>query len=203
MLSRDEFASSFALKPGLNWIHVVSAHGESIGDEVATSDGVTNPEDREFLFAMRAKSDAIFVSAKTAIAENYRASKFAPIFIIDRNNDADAAALATVATADKNAVLVVGSVDEALGTLAEGKQSRILLEAGRTMVADLFADDESPIAITQALVTVVTSNPRLGERIANDLLAELGAAATITTQLVADNVYFAFDLRPIQRQSIT
>lgn len=198
MLTRADFTSAFSLKPGLNWIHVVSGDGSSTGDGKSTSDGVTNREDREFLFAMRAQCDAIFVSHKTAIAEGYRASKFAPIYIIDRSQSPDTSALAKSATGDKHGVYVVSSIEEALSALPDGNRSRILLESGRQMTAALIADDNGAVGITQALVTVVTGDTRLAAAIAKDLLDQLGAQALPASQLAAENVYQAFAIEPSQ-----
>lgn len=198
MLTRADFTSAFSLKPGLNWIHVVSRDGSSTGDGKSTSDGVTNHEDRQFLFAMRAQCDAIFVSGKTAIAEGYLASKFAPIFIIDRSQSPDSLELATSATADKHGVYVVSSMEEALSALPDGNQSRILLESGRQMTAALIADDNGAVGITQALITVVTGDSRLADAIAKDLLDRLGAQAFPASQLAAENVYLAFAINPGQ-----
>lgn len=203
MPSRAEFTTEFSLKPGLNWIHVVSAEGSSIGGATATSDDVTNPEDREFLFAMRSQSDAIFVSAKTALAENYRASKFAPIYVIDRNGRLDSTALASAATDSKQAVHLVGSVAEALAQLVDGKRSRILLESGRAMTAALLAEANSPVCITQALLTVTTQSSELATVRASGLLESVGANATVTKRLAADNVYLAFELQPKQHHPFT
>lgn len=198
MRTRADFASAFSLKPGLNWIHVVSSDGCSTGGDKTTSDGVTNGEDREFLFAMRAKSDAIFVSAKTAVAESYRASKYAPIFIIDRGQSTDSSALAMKATADKHGVYVVRRIEEALDALPNGNESRILLESGRQMTAALIADGSKAVGVAQALVTVVTRDSRLAASIAKDLLDQIGAQAVPAGQLVAENVYLAFEVDPDQ-----
>jgi riboflavin biosynthesis pyrimidine reductase len=196
MQTRADFASAFSLRPGLNWIHVVSSDGSSTGEGTSTSDGVTNYEDREFLFAMRAQCDAIFVSAKTAAAENYRASKYAPIYVIDRSHSPDSNALATDPTADKHGVYVVSSIEEALNSLPGGNQSRILLESGRQMTAAIIADASAAVEVTQALVTVITSDANLAAGIARDLLDQLGAQAVATAQLTAKNVYLAFAVGP-------
>ena len=73
------------LVPGVNWIQVLAPIGPSKAQvEDFNSAAISNAEDRELLFAARAKSDAIVTTKKTALAENYRASRFAPIFVIDR-----------------------------------------------------------------------------------------------------------------------
>jgi hypothetical protein len=194
VLTRTDFTSAFALKPGLNWVHVVSSDGRSTGDGEPTSDGVTNHEDREFLFAMRAQCDAIFVSAKTALAENYRASKYAPIFVIDRRQSVEVGALASAAIGDKRGVYVVSSIREALTRLPNGNRSRILLESGRQMTATLINDSTAAVGITQALITVITGDLNLAAGIAKDLLDQLGAQTKPAGQLVAENVYLAFAL---------
>lgn len=194
MLSRDDFVSAFSLRPGLNWIHVVSSDGQSSGGDYSTSDGVTNPEDREFLFAMRAECDAIFVSATTAIAEGYRASKLAPIFIIDRGESPKAAALAATAAADKHPIYLVKSIEDALAYLPDGTSSNILLESGRKMTESILADGNAPVGITQALVSVITQDSEHAARVATELLNQIGAKAVHDCQMRGDNVYYAFAL---------
>ena len=72
--------SLFGAWRGLRLALVIDANGEMVGSD-GTSDSISNDEDRAELFAQRALADLIVTSSKTAAAEGYRASKFAPIQI--------------------------------------------------------------------------------------------------------------------------
>ena len=192
MKSRAFFASAFELQPGLNWIHVLSANGLSVAAGTKNSDSVSNSEDREFLFGMRSKCDAIVVSAKTAIAENYRPSKFAPIFIIDRNSTETARKLARVADGEKHAIEVHRSVDDAIRRLPDGAQSKILLECGRDMARSLCEDPHGTSRLVQALISVTTGSSDLGKRRAVELVEGLSTEWWLSEAIQEQNFYSSF-----------
>lgn len=192
MKSRAFFASAFELQPGLNWIHVLSATGVSVAAGTKNSDSVSNAEDREFLFGMRSQCDAIVVSAKTAIAEDYRQSKFAPIFIIDRNATAAARELERMADGERHAIEVHSSLEEALLRLPAGSQSKVLLECGRTMAKALCQDASGDSGLVQALISVTTDDKELGERRALQLVEELSSNWRPGESMQEQNYYTSF-----------
>lgn len=53
----------------------------------ASSAAVSNPEDRELLIALRALTEVIVTTGKTARAEGYKNSKFAPIAVLSNQPD--------------------------------------------------------------------------------------------------------------------
>lgn len=171
---------------------MLSETGLSVESGLVNSDSVTNAEDREFLFGMRSQCDAIMVSAKTALVENYRPSKFAPIFVIDRHSTAAARELERQAEGDKHPIEVHASVGEALLRLPEGSQSRVLLECGRTMAKSLFEDARGESRLVQALVSVTTDSSETGRRRALELISELSPKWRLRESIQEQNFYSSF-----------
>ena len=84
---RDLYESiASQLTHGWNVIHAFAPGYTSIGED-QTSKSIGNEFDRNFLIEMRRQSDAIVTTGKTAIAENYRSSKFAKVSVLSENFD--------------------------------------------------------------------------------------------------------------------
>lgn len=64
--------------------YVVDKNGNFV-DESGSSAGLGNKEDLSLLLSLREKADVIVTSGATARAENYRASRFAPITVISNH----------------------------------------------------------------------------------------------------------------------
>lgn len=180
------------LTNGATWIQVAEPVGETSGlrDSSATknSDLISNPEDRALLFAMREQSDAILVSAKTAIAEHYRPSKFAPIYVVDRKGTFTST---TEATPGRHAMKILGSVEEVFERHPP-THSKILLESGRTMAKSLIADG----LVTRAIVVVVTPVIQLAEKTLTSVTdyLDLGEYLVLETFAGEENTAFLLQL---------
>ena len=79
----EEVADWYPPITGLRINYLISATGTTY----ATSHDITNSIDRYFLKAIRAVSDLIITTGKTARAENLSASRFAPIAILTNSPD--------------------------------------------------------------------------------------------------------------------
>jgi hypothetical protein len=66
--------------------YVVDADGAYIGED-GTSGSLSNAYDLQILMALRSKTDAIVTTGATARAEQYKASRLAPILFITKNPD--------------------------------------------------------------------------------------------------------------------
>ncbi len=62
---------------------LIDADGNTVGPD-GTSKSISNSIDLQLLLALRSKSELIVTTGKTARAENYRASRFAPLAFITR-----------------------------------------------------------------------------------------------------------------------
>jgi hypothetical protein len=71
---------------GWNVIHAFAPGYISIGED-QTSKSIGNELDLNFLIEMRRNSDAIVTTGRTALAENYRSSKFATVSVLSENFD--------------------------------------------------------------------------------------------------------------------
>lgn len=65
---------------------VLDSFGNHIGVD-GTSKSISNSVDIQLLMALRAKSDVIVTTGKTARIEGYKASRFAPIAIVSQQQD--------------------------------------------------------------------------------------------------------------------
>lgn len=79
----EEVADWYPPITGLRINYLISATGTTS----ATSHDITNSIDRYFLKAIRAASELIITTGKTARAENLRASRFAPLAILTNRPD--------------------------------------------------------------------------------------------------------------------
>lgn len=70
--------------PGVRGVLIQGRDG-GWGDETGSSRGLSGPADLQWLLANRAAADAVLVSAKTAVRENYRPLSLRPEFIAARN----------------------------------------------------------------------------------------------------------------------
>lgn len=74
------------LPPWTGWLAtlVASEDGLMIGPD-GNSKGIGNDLDLQLLLALRSKADVIFTTGKTARAESYRSSRFAPIAFMTKS----------------------------------------------------------------------------------------------------------------------
>lgn len=156
------------LETGITWIQVVEPTSTRDVHEptlVKNSDLVSNAEDRELLFGARSQADVILVTERTASAEQYRPSKYAPILVIDRSG------LYTPPpeVQGKHPIKVFPSVEDALAAHPLDS-SRILLESGPTLASALAKQ----ALLGQAIVVVTTLDRRAAERALTNTVTQLG-----------------------------
>lgn len=139
----------------MTWLHVVSDCGESIGAD-GTSKSVTNSADRQLLISTRKQADWILVSADTFIAENYKASRYAPIAVVSSNPtkvEQIHANLRDHSGSDElNSILFFETVEEFICKQNLESHNRILLESGRKMAKSLAQTrmlDSAIVSVTQ------------------------------------------------------
>lgn len=183
-------ADAITLVEGVNWIQVI-APLDGLKQPTADfhSDAISNDEDRSLLFAMRAQSDAIVVTKKTAIAENYRASKFAPIFVIDR--DGLSPHFSPVAPADdRKGIALVKNIDEVGRAVSKGAP-RILLESGRTYAAALASTG----LVKRLILVVPTLDSNVARATVHSTLIDLGinASREVARFVGSQNTIFVLD----------
>ena len=181
------------LVPGVNWIQVLAPIGPSKAQvEDFNSAAISNAEDRELLFAARAKSDAIVTTKKTALAENYRASRFAPIFVIDRTGLAPKFE-PVPADEVRQGIHLITSIEDVPGQLRVA-EPRILLESGRSYAAAI-----AKAGLLKRLILVV---PTLDAQIGTDTLdstlkaLRLESFAVRTVFRGSQNILFVLDAAP-------
>ena len=156
------------LETGITWIQVVEPASPSDIHQpkfVKNSDLVSNAEDRELLFGARSQADAILVTERTASAEQYRPSKYAPILVIDRSGSY----APPPEVPGKHPILVFPSVEDALA-VSPIEGSRILLESGPTLASALAKQE----LLGQAIVVVTTLDRRAAEAALTNTLTQLG-----------------------------
>jgi riboflavin biosynthesis pyrimidine reductase len=92
-LTSDEqswvIAKEYGICNGWRVNFAIDSRGKSFGETGSSSD-VSTDLDRQLLGKLRALSDVIVTSGKTARAEKYRSSKHAPIAIFTSSGDLDA-----------------------------------------------------------------------------------------------------------------
>jgi hypothetical protein len=76
-----------ALRPGVTWIQAIPPNGALAETWNIGSDAISNPADRALLMAARRVCDVVVTTARTAAAESYRPSKYAPIAVVDRHSE--------------------------------------------------------------------------------------------------------------------
>lgn len=168
-----------SIEAGITWLQVIPATGQLGETWSIRSDKLSNPADRALLVAARRACDVVVTTAKTASAESYRASKAAPIAVLDRRGDFVVPEIPT----DAEPVFTINNLDE----LAKNhvKCDFILLESGLT-----YARALGP-RLNNILVTVSKTNDSLLalER-ANELAGLLNNAALVDAKLfeLAGNV---------------
>jgi hypothetical protein len=135
---------------GIRWNFVLGANSSTSEN----SNALSNSLDRSILKLIRQQSDLIITTGKTARAEALKASKFAPMLIVTRDESLDIPATATNSAQRiyalgvdslrnaKNENLHVlgrfsGSVADEVEKLSTRYES-IVLEAGRTVTSELM-----------------------------------------------------------------
>jgi hypothetical protein len=137
---------------GIRFNHVISANHLS-----PNSDGLTSTLDRLALVAIRANSDLIITSGKTAKAENLKSSSHADMLIITNDDDFN-----IPATSEPNSKRVLLTLDTfhgrnsniiAIGSISKkvtdwyqswlpDEYSSIVLECGLTLAGEFFDADQ-------------------------------------------------------------
>lgn len=168
----QNLADAIALVEGVNWIQVLAPLAEcEVSAADFHSDAISNAEDRSLLFSMRAQSDAIVVTKKTAIAENYRASKFAPIFVIDR--DGLAPQFPPVAPdGERKGIALVKTIEDVVREVSKAGP-RVLLESGRKYAAALASTG----LLKRLILVVPTLDSNLAAATVHSTLIDLGIDA--------------------------
>jgi hypothetical protein len=150
--SFNDLLGSYPRVNGIRFNHVISV------SELSThSDDLTSQLDRLALVAMRANSDLIITSGKTARAENLKSSSHADMLIITRDEDLD---IPAVSEPCKNKVLLtldtvhasnqnIRPIGAVAGTVTDWYQSwlpdeygSIVLECGLTLAREFFDADQ-------------------------------------------------------------
>jgi riboflavin biosynthesis pyrimidine reductase len=123
---------------------VIDAEGNAVGTD-GTSKTVGNDTDLQLLLSLRAKADVIVTTGKTARAENYKASRFAPIAFITRHPES-LATLPAIANpgAFENVYLTSSTGDSSIferfdRELSERGFESVLFEGGKSSLAELLA----------------------------------------------------------------
>jgi riboflavin biosynthesis pyrimidine reductase len=189
---------------GFRFNHVVSAKGRA-----ATSDEVSTKIDRQVLKAIRASSDLIITTGRTARAEQLRSSEFAPLLILTREKMIDCPAV-TVTSNQK--VLITNSesgfpnekafgVGNVTGLLASwisefcsiNRYQHVVVETGLATAKELFGAgliDEFCLTVTGAQGQTESDNKSAV------FLTALGLTYDLMQLLEIDgNYFYKFNLR--------
>jgi peptide-methionine (R)-S-oxide reductase len=163
---------------GARAVMIASAEG-SWTDENGSSRGLSSPEDLKWLIANRAVSDAVIVSAKTAIKENYRKINHNPTYLELRRHRGlqersklicvtnDPSRFQEVAeisdhviTANSElrdnpkSIFFETKIEEAIGKLAEMGLHRLVVEGGPSLLESLLNENLiNQIALTRSPVS--------------------------------------------------
>ena len=144
--------SRFGSWTGIRLSLVIDKTGRPVGAD-GTSDSISNPEDRVEFLAQRALADVIVTSSKTALAEGYKASKYAPIQIWTRNPDFSSAGMAQPADAKPVSVVISSDLSAVVRQL---KGKAVLLGSCLTLASAMnFAIDEIAVSVTNTDLTEV------------------------------------------------
>lgn len=148
---------------GIRYICVIDKNGQTSGAD-GTSDSISNAPDRELLIEARRVSQLIITDVATAVAENYRASRYAPIEIWNQTgNTRGFEPQSSPGAQPVRFVRIVDLTNEA-NRIAS---TACLLESGRTLTGKLAS------FIDQAVITVA-GGPN-SSQIADAYLDEIGA----------------------------
>lgn len=157
----------------MTWLHVVSDCGESVGAD-GTSKSVTNTADRQLLISARKQADWILVSADTFIAENYKASRYAPIAVVSSIPTKVEQILTSLRSPsdsdDLKSILVFETVEDFVFEQNLESQNRILLESGRKMAKSLA----QARMLDSAIVSVTQPPEDFGQSAVTALSADMG-----------------------------
>lgn len=137
---------------------VMDAEGNAVGTD-GTSKTVGNDTDLQLLLSLRAKADVIVTTGKTARAENYKASRFAPIAFITRHPESLATLPAVVNPgAFENIFLTSSSGDSSMfkgldKELSERGFESVLFEGGASSLTELLTS-ELPVRLVLSIANV-------------------------------------------------
>lgn len=129
---------------------------DSIGRTVdvhGTSSGLSSNFDLQLLLVLRSKADCIVTTGATARAENYKASRFAPIAFLTRNPDSLLSLPAFTEPSGFANIVLTNYSDENVfiqikNDLAEKGHRNLLFEGGASSLQALIAQNESVKLIT-------------------------------------------------------
>lgn len=108
----------------------------SFVDEQGSSRGISNPSDYEVHMRLRSQAEMILTTGATARAENYRSSKFAPIWVVTgKPNEVRTLPLFTDESVFENRTF--DSFPAALGEASSEDKKRILYEGGASSWLEL------------------------------------------------------------------
>jgi len=200
----EDLGTFYPKLEGFRFNHVVSAKGSA-----ATSDEVSTKIDRQVLKTIRASTDLIITTGRTARAEQLGSSEFAPLLILTREKMIDCPAV-TVTSVQK--VLITNSesgfpnenafgVGNVTGLLASwisefcnsNSYQNVVVEAGLETANELFGEgliDEFCLTVTGA------ENQTESDNTSAVLLNAFGLKYDLTQLLEIDgNYFYRFNLR--------
>ena len=199
----DEAANFYPRITGLRYNYVIR-----VGNTAANSDLSTSEVDRFFLRVIRSQSDLIVTTGATARSETLKASKYAPLLLLTKQDELHCPAtqlqseqkvfvtLREQLIENANAE-AVGSTTEPLISwlenfmLKQGFQA-VVIEAGLTVNKELLAMD-----LAEEFCLSVTGAPDSGEAtaFAEAFLVKLGLRPELLQLLEAEETFlFRFDL---------
>jgi len=183
---------------GFRFNHVVSANGQFL-----TSDDASSVADRLVLKAIRASSDLIVTTGKTARAEQLNSSQFSPLLILTRQDSLECPATQKQsaekvfvtckhkAFSNPNAYSV-GEITEPLHEWLSDFCSKngfhsVVLESGIETLRELI-----PTGLVKELCITVTgsTNQPSSDKVASEFLRNLGIGADWIQLLEIDQDYF-------------
>lgn len=132
---------------------VVDSHGNTVGSD-ETSKTVGNQTDLQLLIALRSKTSLIVTTGKTARSEQYKASRFAPIAFITRDQGSLATIPAVASPGSFENIFLKGlkplpdAFNDFDSELVKAGFSSILFEGGLESVAALL---QSGLPVTLVL----------------------------------------------------
>jgi riboflavin biosynthesis pyrimidine reductase len=208
-LQIDDAANFYPKIQGLRFNYVIR-----VGNTEANSDLNTSEADRFFLKVIRSQSDLIVTTGATARSEALKASKFAPLLLLTKQDQLHC--LATQLQSEKKVFVTVSEQSfenenaEAIGSTTEplvfwlenfmrqeGFKTAVI-EAGRTVTKELL---EMDLAEEFCLSVTGATDSAEATFFAKDFLEKLGLRPALFQLIEAVNTFlFRFDLtKEIQR----
>ncbi|MEY4499623.1 MAG: hypothetical protein RL319_611 [Actinomycetota bacterium] len=185
---------------GWNVIHALAPGYKSIGED-QTSKSIGNDLDRNFLIEMRRHSDAIVTTGKTAIAENYRSSKFATVSVLSDSFDFKNSNLA-IRSPELNLLFTHGGSVADLVNQDETVVRKVLLNAAQEpfeQIKDCLSEAEPRKLLFEGGLTSLRQllMSKTQVRVFFTLLNETGVNAERVTRDLSDLLGTQLELRSI------